>query len=158
MKRYIKNVFADEEYNCFACGPHNPIGLHLQFYEEDEYVKTEWEPSQNYEGYPTCIHGGIQAVLLDEIAAWTLYIKEHCAGVTSHMSVRYCKKLDSNKGKITVEGKIKKIIYNFCYIDAYIYNSQHEVCAKAEVIYYMFSKEDSIEKYRFPTRQEDFYL
>lgn len=158
MKRYIKNVFAKEDYHCFACSPHNPIGLQLQFYEEDEYIKTEWVPQKNYEGYPTCVHGGIQAVLLDEIAAWTLYIKAQCAGVTSRLTAHYRKPLNSLQGKIYVEGHIVKTIRNFCYIEACIYNEQHELCANAEVIYYMFSREESIQKYAFPANMNDFYL
>ena len=76
IRRYINNVFAKDDYHCFACSPTNEIGLRLHFFEEGDYVQAEWKPSKEYEGYPGTIHGGIQSTLLDEIGAWTLISKE----------------------------------------------------------------------------------
>jgi acyl-coenzyme A thioesterase PaaI-like protein len=127
MKRKIKNVFATADYNCFACSPHNKQGLQLQFYELDDYVQSEWIPLPQFEGYPGVIHGGIQATLLDEIGAWTMYIKARCSGVTSRMNLKYIKPLDSKQGKILLRGKLKEIVRNICYIDAEILNEKEEV-------------------------------
>jgi uncharacterized protein (TIGR00369 family) len=157
MKRKIKNVFAKADYNCFACSPHNKQGLQLQFYELDDYVQSEWIPLLQFEGYPGVIHGGIQATLLDEIGAWTMYIKARCSGVTSRMNLKYIKPLDSKQGKILLRGKLKEIVRNICYIDAEILNEKAEVCAEACLTYFMFSHEKSVEMGFFPERYEDFF-
>lgn len=45
MKRKILNPYNKiPQHECFACSDHNPIGLKLKFYEEDEYVKANWKP------------------------------------------------------------------------------------------------------------------
>ena len=30
------------EYNCFGCCPENPIGLHMEFYEDGDYIVSKW--------------------------------------------------------------------------------------------------------------------
>jgi len=49
--------------------------LSLKFYEEGDFVQTAWSPSREYEGYPSAVHGGILASLIEETAAWTIYLK-----------------------------------------------------------------------------------
>lgn len=51
---------------CFACGPDNPHGLHLNFrFEGDEYV-CDFLPQRQHQGWAGVVHGGIVATLLDE--------------------------------------------------------------------------------------------
>ncbi len=51
---------------CFVCGVDNPIGLHLTFWVDGDTVWTEFTPGQEHQGYPSVLHGGITATLLDE--------------------------------------------------------------------------------------------
>ena len=113
MRRPIKNAFAKHEYNCFGCSPTNEIGLQLQFYEVDEFIETQWTLTKEYEGYPEVVHGGIISTLIDEVAAWVMYIKAGCAGVTSRMSIRYRNPTPSDKGILTLKGKIKETKHFF---------------------------------------------
>ncbi len=156
-KRYIINVFAKEDYHCFACSPSNPIGLRLRFYEEGAYVKTEWKPEKEYEGYPGAIHGGIQATLLDEVAAWTVYIKARTSGVTSRLNVKYKKTLSSKQTLVKAEAKIIEIKRNLCFIEARLLNEEGEVCTEAEMVYFMFPHEEAVAKGWYPARYEDFF-
>ena len=79
----IKNPFLDrKDYCCFGCSPANHIGLRMKFYEEEEFVVSEWLPRSEFEGYANVLHGGIQATLMDEIASWTIYVKAGTGGVT----------------------------------------------------------------------------
>ncbi|MDH7568935.1 MAG: PaaI family thioesterase [Armatimonadota bacterium] len=58
---------------CFACGPNNPIGLHLRFrFEGDEYV-TEYVPAPEHQGFAGITHGGLLATVLDEVMARGLW-------------------------------------------------------------------------------------
>ena len=60
--RKIKNPYTDlEGYNCFGCSPNNPIGLNMEFYEDGEYVISDWEPKKHLTGYGNILHGGIQS-------------------------------------------------------------------------------------------------
>lgn len=157
MRKKIKNVFATSGYNCIGCSPHNPIGLNLQFYEKGDYVMAEWIPEQNYEGYPGIIHGGIQALLLDEISAWTVYIKAKTAGVTSKLTVRYRKEVTNPQSKITVRGKITETKRNLCFIEAQLLNHLGEVCAEAESTFFLFPVAKAIAEGTYPEDYNSFF-
>ena len=157
MRRKIKNVFAIEDYHCFACSPHNPIGLQLEFFETDEGVESIWEPKKYYESYPKVIHGGIQSTMLDEIAAWTLYIKGRTSGVTSRLNVKFRKPVFSTQKQITLKGKIRNMQRNFCYIDTWLLDENNEICAEAEAIYFAFPLKEAIERKWYPEDYDLFF-
>jgi len=74
---------------CFGCGPHNDKGLRLRFRREGEQVTTRFVLSKGYDGPPDLLHGGIQAVICDELAGWVLVGLRARIGVTTSMNVRY---------------------------------------------------------------------
>ena len=95
MKK-IKNPWLHEPgYNCICCGPENPVGLHLEFWEDGEDVLTKWTPTQNYQGWIDTLHGGIQSMLLDEVAGWVVTRKLQTTGVTSSQFPHATKNLSS---------------------------------------------------------------
>ena len=53
MKKIINPWRNHPEYNCFGCCPDNPIGLHLEFYEDGDYIVSKWNPQHNYQGWVT---------------------------------------------------------------------------------------------------------
>lgn len=84
--RKIKNPWLQKPgYDCICCSPANPIGLHLEFWEDGEDVITRWKPSTHYQGWLDTLHGGIQSMLLDEVAGWVVTRKLQTTGVTSKM-------------------------------------------------------------------------
>jgi len=59
--------------HCFVCGRQNPFGLQLSFYEnEPGEVTAEYTVSEQYQGYPGIVHGGIVAAMLDEVTGRAL--------------------------------------------------------------------------------------
>ncbi|MBI4595711.1 MAG: PaaI family thioesterase [Candidatus Tectomicrobia bacterium] len=73
---------------CFACGPDNPIGLHIAFKINSDNIYAEFVPERVHQGYDGVVHGGIIATLLDEAMANLLYLKGlDCT--TGKMEVRY---------------------------------------------------------------------
>ncbi len=58
MKKIINPWRNHEGYNCFGCSPDNPIGLHLEFYEDGDYIVSTWHPGHNYQGWVDTMHGG----------------------------------------------------------------------------------------------------
>ena len=57
IKKIINPWLNRPEYNCFGCCPNNPIGLHMTFCEEGEYITSKWHPNQNYQGWINTMHG-----------------------------------------------------------------------------------------------------
>ncbi len=77
----------NEEYSmCFGCGQNNPIGLKLSFKRDDKTAKTEFTPTELYQGWPGVAHGGIIAAMLDETASWAILF-DGMNPVTSKMEI-----------------------------------------------------------------------
>jgi acyl-coenzyme A thioesterase PaaI-like protein len=76
--------------HCFACGPDNPQGLHLNFAIDPEKVITtaHLQLTRFHEGPPGYIHGGIIATLMDE-AMSKLNRPLNVLAMTRHMEVDY---------------------------------------------------------------------
>ena len=111
MKREILNPYDKlEEHKCFACSKHNISGLQMDFYEEEDFVVSEWQPTPSFQGYYNILHGGIQATLMDEISSWCIQIKLKTAGVTSRLETKYRKPIYTNKGKIKLKLGLKIFI------------------------------------------------
>ena len=70
MKKIINPWRNHEGYNCFGCSPNNPIGLHLEFYEDGDYIVSTWHPEHNYQGWVDTMHGGILSTLIDEVLVY----------------------------------------------------------------------------------------
>ena len=85
----------DRPGTCFGCGPANPRGLGLRFFETDEGVEVGYEADEDLAGAPGIVHGGIQATLLDEALCMTIYAKEGVPAVTGELTVRYLRPLPS---------------------------------------------------------------
>ncbi|HUT02384.1 MAG TPA: PaaI family thioesterase [bacterium] len=77
---------------CFACGEKNPYGLHLSFEYSDEgdVAWTYFVPDKSHEGWEGIVHGGITAVVMDEVAA-KLVSRMAIRSVTGRLDVRYIK-------------------------------------------------------------------
>ena len=84
-----KEKMPGETY-CFACGPDNPIGLHLDFhFAAEKYVAEKTLPHE-YQSYEGVVHGGIVTTMLDEAMGGYLYSAGEKA-VTARLDVRYRK-------------------------------------------------------------------
>lgn len=80
---------SDEPRTCFGCGPDNPKGLALRFFETADGVEVDYAVAEHHGGAPGVVHGGIQATLLDEALCMTAYAKEGTPVVTGELTVRY---------------------------------------------------------------------
>jgi uncharacterized protein (TIGR00369 family) len=78
---------------CFICGRQNPIGLHLDFYEDPEtgQVRAEFIVPEEFQGYPGVVHGGIVAAVLDEVAGRAVMLggSDENLMATLRLTVRY---------------------------------------------------------------------
>lgn len=144
--RKITNPFdGSEGYYCFGCCKENPAGVHMDFYEEGEEIICFWHPSAEYQGWVDTLHGGIQATLLDETAAWVVFRKMQTIGVTSALELKYKRPVKTTDTMITIRGHITAQVRNFLTIELTLENSRHEVCTEAKATYYLYTKEKSAE-------------
>ncbi|MBT8084248.1 MAG: PaaI family thioesterase [Woeseia sp.] len=74
---------------CFACGPQNPIGLHIEFRLDSEgRCLGEFTPDANHVGYENTVHGGIIYAALDDVMANVMYLQQRKAH-TARCEIRY---------------------------------------------------------------------
>jgi acyl-coenzyme A thioesterase PaaI-like protein len=96
---------------CFICGRDNPVGLHLQFYE-DPVARQVIVPvviPECYQSYPGIVHGGILATILDETAgrAVMMGFDEAPFWVTGKLEIRY-RKPTPTETPLTIVGWVVK--------------------------------------------------
>jgi acyl-coenzyme A thioesterase PaaI-like protein len=73
---------------CYACGPQNKHGLHMEFRREGERTICDYTPCDYQQGYPGRMHGGVVSTLIDETMGWAVY---HAArwGATARLNLRF---------------------------------------------------------------------
>jgi acyl-coenzyme A thioesterase PaaI-like protein len=100
---------------CFVCGKKNDSGLKASFYETDKNdLIAIFRPTQEYQGYPGRLHGGIAAAILDETIGRNINMgrEEDVWGVTLEFSIKYKKPvpLEENIKVVTrLTGENKRI-------------------------------------------------
>ena len=97
--------FIEQAPMCFACGPDNPIGLHIKFTLQDGMCTGSFTPGGNHVGFNDTVHGGIIFSALDDVMANCLYlqaIKAH----TARCEIRYRKPLQVGQ-QISLRSRIE---------------------------------------------------
>jgi acyl-coenzyme A thioesterase PaaI-like protein len=94
-----------DDGNCFACGPENPIGMHLHFDRAtDEGVYASATLGSQFQGWRGIAHGGIVMALLDEAMAHAAGFAGH-RGVTASVNVRFRKPVPLER-PIEIRGRV----------------------------------------------------
>lgn len=149
MKKIINPWKGIKGYFCFGCAPENEAGVKMEFYEDGDEVVSFWHPEPKYQGWKDTLHGGIQAVLLDEICAWAIALKLQTTGVTSKMETRYLKPVMTTDEYLVLRASVKEQCRNLVTVTASISNRAGEVCTQAVCTYFTFSKEKAREEMYF---------
>ncbi len=93
--------------SCFACGPANPIGLHVDdFAEVDGDIVATFLARPEYQGTTGALHGGIAATALDEILVWAGILQEDVLTVTGKMEVRYRAAVEPDGGRLRIRARV----------------------------------------------------
>ena len=95
-------------FHCFACGSHNPIGLHMSFYLEDDTVCSDIILNENHAGWDSVAHGGIVTTLLDEVMSWTVLVLKRTFVVTRTIEVKFLRPVQLNV-PLVVKGTLKSM-------------------------------------------------
>lgn len=121
-----------DDGNCFACGPENPIGMHLYFERDpgDDGVLCRCTLSANYQGWRGIAHGGIVMALLDEAMAHAAGYAGH-RGVTASVNVRFRKPVPLDV-PIEVRGRVTFERRRVVGVEAWISDAQGTLLARSE--------------------------
>jgi len=151
MRKILNPYKGMEGYNCFGCSPENEHGLQMQFYEEGEFLYSDWEPRGFLQGYHNVLHGGIQATLIDEIGSWLVMIKLKSAGVTSELMVRYLKPVRvSKKGNIKLKASLTSFENNLATVHVELFDAEGRKCAEGDPTYFVYPPAIAKKRLFFP--------
>ena len=145
LKKIINPWSGNPKYNCFGCSPNNPFGLHMEFYEDGDYIVSTWHPERNYQGWVDTMHGGVLSTLIDETCGWVVTRKMQTSGFTTNLSVKFRKAVSTNDPKLTVRANIVKQMRNLLFIHAEITNAAGELCVEGDATYFLMNQEKAKE-------------
>lgn len=73
---------------CFGCGARNPIGLRLAFHWDGDLYRTHWTPQREHQGWADRVHGGLLALVLDEVLSRAVLERHGLHWVTAELTTR----------------------------------------------------------------------
>ena len=153
----LKNPWIETPgYNCFGCSPNNPIGTRMRFYEDGDAIVSFWHPTQNHQSWLNTLHGGIQAVLLDEVCGWVVFHKLKTAGVTAKMEMRYHKPVSTLQDYIKLRAFLKEMRRNIAIVQGELYAADGELLCECICTYFTFPQAQAKETMGYvPSTAED---
>ena len=75
--------------------------------------------------------------------------KLQTTGVTSRLDAKFMKSISTKEPQLLIRGRIKEQKRNAIFMETEIYNSQNELCARADLVYFVVSPEKAIEEFGF---------
>ena len=155
--RKIRNPFTGTPgYHCFGCCPTNPLGLHLEFWQDGEEIVAFWQPSGDFQGWGNVLHGGIQTTLVDEVGAWAILLTCDAAAVTSKLEMKFIKPVSTEEGTVTIRSRVKEAKRQIVVVESEIFNSAGLLCSKGLAHYFTFSRKNAPKHLRFPEKEAFF--
>lgn len=128
---------------CFFCGPENPIGLKLSFFETEDEPKElvcRWRAGENYRGLGSVLHGGIQCGLFDEIMGWTTHHLMGQSAVTGGLEVSFKRPVRIGQ-QIEVRCSIDRIEGRSVHLAAKLLDEQGRVCTEGAGVYVLVERQ-----------------
>jgi uncharacterized protein (TIGR00369 family) len=117
---------------CIGCGGANPRGMHLSFEKDDERQRIvgHFRLGDEYQGGSGFLHGGIIALVLDEVMSKvSRFHVEHA--VTAELRVEYKRPIRVNTD-IVVEGFMTRREGRQLYYEGEIRNQAGDLLARGE--------------------------
>jgi acyl-coenzyme A thioesterase PaaI-like protein len=119
------------DLSCFACGAHNPFGLHMAFASDGRHVVSEVTLPDHLCGWGNLVHGGIITTLLDETMSWAAIHLLKRLILTRSMEVHFVLPV-SPRTPLRTQGWVERQIKNTeALVSAVLYNQESQECARA---------------------------
>lgn len=119
-----------DDGRCFACGRHNPIGLHLHFRIEGETATCETSLPAHFQGWRDVAHGGIVMSLIDEAMAYAASAVGW-KGVTAECTTRFRQPVPL-EAPLLIRGAVAWQRRNVVGVTAEIFDSNGTLLASGE--------------------------
>jgi uncharacterized protein (TIGR00369 family) len=139
------SVPIDDGY-CFACGPENPIGLHMHFEPDGDGVRAQLTLAPEFQGWKSVAHGGIAMSLLDEAMAHAAGHAGH-RGVTASINVRFRKPVPIG-APLAITGRVAWQRRNVLGLEAWVRDASGTLLADGEGKFVSMGAVDAIDDYR----------
>lgn len=82
------SAILQDDGQCFGCGPHNAVGLRLTFSCDGDICETRWTPEKVHQGWAGRVHGGLLALMLDEVLSHVALERHGLHWVTAELTTR----------------------------------------------------------------------
>lgn len=136
---FMKKLRQPTSLACFACGRNNPVGLHLEWFNnyDENQVETTFTLDDNYCSYPGTMHGGIIATILDETSGRAILLDNdfNRLMVTLKMEMVYKKNTPTNT-PLKAVGRVLKDSGSRAQVEGEIILPDGTVSAKCTSILY----------------------
>ena len=119
----------EDDQMCFVCGPENPIGLRLEFWDEGDRYCTRFTPEPRHSGYAGITHGGILTAILDEVMGRLLWVR-NLRAATAQMEVRWSRSAPIGE-PLHISGWIEEVRGRLVRCAAIAHNDAGQVVARA---------------------------
>jgi len=150
MKKLCNPFIGAKDYCCFGCAPDNENGLKMEFYEDGDEVVSIWDAPDYFQGYNYILHGGVRASLIDELAAWVVFIKLKTAGYTTRLDVKYTGPVYTNRGKISLRGRIAEMKKNIAVVDVDLFDQDGKIVTSGTAEYFTIPEKIALKKMMYP--------
>jgi uncharacterized protein (TIGR00369 family) len=120
------------ENKCFGCGGANPRGLQLSFEQDDarQRIVGRFQIGEDFQGGTGFLHGGIIALLLDEVMSKALLFHGDRA-VTADLRVEYKRPIRAGQD-IVIEGFVARREGRQLYHEGEIRNEAGDLLARGQ--------------------------
>ncbi len=115
----------------------------MHFYSDGDDIVCVWRPNDNLISWLDTLHGGIQAVLLDEIAGWVPFYRFQSPAVTAKMELRLKNPVRLSWPYIIIRAHAKEQKRNILIVEATIHSPEGQLCVTSEYSYFMVSGEQA---------------
>ena len=140
----MKKLRQPTSLKCFACGRENPLGLHLEWFNnyDENQVEACFELTDDYCSYPGVVHGGIVATILDETSGRAVLLSNdfNRLMVTLKMEVVY-KKVTPTHTPLKAIGRVIKNGTGRAQVEGEIILPDGTVSAKCTSLLYKMPQE-----------------
>jgi len=97
----------EDDGHCYICGTNNAEGMKLSFVLGDDSIETSFMAEKRHQGYRDVLHGGILAMVMDEVMVLLPYRLFGSVVATAEMTVKLLKPVPIG-GEVRVRARFSR--------------------------------------------------
>ena len=134
----------DDRHNCFGCGAHNRIGMHLRFMvDEAGTVHATLRLAKRFQGPHGFVHGGVIAAILDEAMSKAIHASRDGANImalTRHMETEYLRPTPLG-ATLTLQGRQDRVEGRKHFCSATLTDQTNHLLARGKALFIAIDRE-----------------